>query len=96
MARDTKKYAYYTIGILRDSETHRALLRDAEEHNTKQVPTIIGIRVSEYYRLRAQGIPIVPQTSSPEITKEVEKDLDCDHTAAIGNAKASLGAWADD
>lgn len=95
MARDIKKYAYYTIGILRDSETHRALLRDAEEHNTKQIPTIIGIRVSEYYRLRAQGVPTVPQPL-PEITIEAEKDLDCDHTAAIGNAKASLGAWAED
>ncbi len=93
MARDNSKYAYYTIGILRDSETHRAILRDAEEHNTKQIPTIIGIRISEYYRLRSQGLPVVPFSPSPEITKEIEADID--HTAAIDNAKASLNAWDD-
>lgn len=94
MSRDNKKYVYYTIGILRDGETHKAILRDAEEHNTKQIPTILGIRIGEYYRLSAKGLPIAPLPSSPEIIKEAEADID--HTAAIGNAKASLGAWAED
>ena len=95
MSRDNKKYVYYTIGILRDGETHKAILRDAEEHNTKQIPTILGIRIGEYYRLKAQSLPVVPFSPSPEITKEAEADIEPDHSAAIDNAKVSLNVWDD-
>lgn len=94
MARDTKKYAYYTIGILRDSATHRAILRDAEEHNTKQIPTVIGIRISEYYHLKQQGFSSAT-ISPPEPSIEAAV-IDSDHSSAIDNAKKSIAVWEDD
>lgn len=93
MARNNKKYAYYTIGILRESPTHRAILKDAEEHNTKQIPTLLGIRVSEIYRPRPGGVISVIPSLSPETIKEAEADID--YTESLNNAKASMGLWDD-
>lgn len=84
MARDKTKYVYLTIGILRHGPTHQALVADAEEHNTKQLPTVAGLRLSEYYHLRANGM-LQAMKLAPDAFAEVD-----DVTA---NVSAANDAW---
>lgn len=92
MARNNKKYVYLTIGILRDSETHQALLKDAEEHSTKQLPTLASIRLGDYYRLKQQGMLHTP--SSHVETQEAIQRMSSDFTDDLAlNADAADNAW---
>lgn len=92
MARDNRKYVYLTIGVLRGSETHQALLKDAEEHNTKQLPTLASIRLGDYYRLKQQGM--LYSLSSPTETQEALQRLSPDFTDDLAsNANAADDAW---
>lgn len=100
MARNPQKYVYLTIGILRGSQTHKDLIADAEEHNTKHLPTIAGIRLSEYYRLKRQGslgaiaTPEASQNSSD--LQSMSGDIDSDYSDALSNAAEADDAWPDD
>lgn len=93
MARNVEKYIYLTIGILRGGATHVALIKDAEEHCTKHIPTIAGIRLSEYYKLQSTGM-FVP-TKIPVVAGEVEKHLtsEIDLSAELENASDALDEW---
>ncbi len=92
MARDNKKYVYLTIGILRDSDIHQALLRDAEEHNTKQLPTLASIRLGDYYRLKQQGM--LHSLSSHAETQEALARMSSDFPNDLAsNASAADDAW---
>jgi hypothetical protein len=84
MTRDAKKYVYLTIGMPRNGYTHKALLADAAEHNTKHLPTIAGIRLSEYYRLRDKGIV-------PSVAPTSDALVEIDDLAV--NADAANDAW---
>jgi|ERR1041385_788395 hypothetical protein len=101
MARNPKKYVYLTIGILRDSQTHKDLIADAEEHNTKHLPTVAGIRLSEYYRLRRQGLlGTVPTSqdmpSTQDIPNDTSDDVGSEYSDAFSNAAEADNAWPDD
>lgn len=93
MARNNEKYVYLTIGVLRGSDTHQALLRDAEENNCeKQLPTLASIRLGDYYRLKQQGM--VHSLSSRAETQEAVQRLSSDFTADLAlNADAADDAW---
>lgn len=93
MARDNRKYVYLTIGVLRGSETHQALLRDAQENNCeKQLPTLASIRLGDYYRLQQQGM--LHSLSSPAETQEALQRLSPDFTDDLAlNANAADDAW---
>lgn len=93
MARNNKKYVYLTIGILRDSETHRSLLADAEEHNTKQLPTIAGIRLSEYYQLKRKGLLGVSNLQDIQAQEHTRDTIGDDFSDAMSNAAEADDAW---
>ena len=93
MARDKKKYVYLTIGVLRGSDTHQALLRDAEENNCeKQLPTLASIRLGDYYRLKQQGM--LHSLSSHAETQEALARMSSDFPNDLAsNASAADDAW---
>lgn len=98
MARDNKKYVYLTIGILRNSETHQSLLADADEHNTKQLPTVAGIRLSEYYQLKRKGLLGISDTPSAVGAQEqmqVNDTVGDEFSDAMSNAADANDAWPD-
>jgi hypothetical protein len=89
--RDTKKYIYLTIGILRDSQTHKDLLADAQEHNTKHLPTVAGIRLGDYYGMRREGIAKV---GAPVPAQSNEEHASYTNVA-LSNAVAASDEWGD-
>lgn len=85
---------YLTIGILRNSETHQALIADAEEHNTKQLPTVAGIRLSEYYQLKRLGL--ISAVGSSDRPSLVQGDtVGGELSDALSNAEVADEAWPD-
>lgn len=85
MARDPGKYLYLTIGIKRGSPTHLALLEDAEEHNMKQLPSLAGLRLSEYYEMKKQGKLPVMTSMKEEVPSAIAEIVD--------NIDAANEAW---
>ena len=56
MGKDPEKYLYVTFGILRNSEAAQRFLADAEEHHmAEHTGKLAGLRLTEYYKLRATG-----------------------------------------
>lgn len=89
MTRNTQKYVYITIGMLRNGPTHQALVADAEAHNTKHLPTIANIRLSQFYELRQSGLLgafVLPSSSDANSVQEQEDTV-------TANAQAALDAW---
>ena len=87
MGKNTKKYRYFEIGLEWDSWTLQKLLDDAELHQMADVPAkLIGVRLTEYYKLVERGIipafttvsgntgslPAIPRTESLEENEESE------------------------
>lgn len=95
MARNQKKYVYFTIGILRGSQTHKDLIADAEEHNTKHLPTVAGIRLSEYYRLLRQELLGTVSQHTSGLQSNPDVDLP-EYSDALSNAAEANNAWPDD
>lgn len=98
MARNNKKYVYLTIGILRNSETHKALIADADEHNTKQLPTVAGIRLSEYYQLKMQGQigAVISNHDASFVPDKNNADTgEMEFREALSNAADADEAWPD-
>jgi len=77
--RDTKKYVYYTVGILRDSPLHKELIQEAEELGKKQVPTMIAIWLRDFRLLRkripSESISLTCVPDKPEPIEEYHIDL---------------------
>jgi len=62
MSRDSEKYLYFTVGLLKNSFALEALWRDAlRYHMVDQPDKLIALRLTEYYELMARGIlpPVV-------------------------------------
>jgi hypothetical protein len=57
MKRDYEKHIHLTISIVKGSPTHLALLHDAEQIGTKQLPTVAAVRLKDYYAGVLQGLP---------------------------------------
>ncbi len=90
MARDTKRYAYFTIGIPRDSETFQKLLQDVQETGMQDmIARLLVVRIADFYLQTNTAIPTRttqpnPVEAPPETTNE---DM-----AAL-NAQAALDEW---
>lgn len=89
--RNKEKYVYLTIGIFRDSQTYKDLLADAEQHNTKHLPTVAGIRLGDYYSMKRHGITSVSVQPSEQPKEESNSYTD----VALSNALAAGDEWAD-
>ena len=48
-SRDYEKYAYLTVALEKDGPTYQALLKDAQEIDTKQLPTVAAMALKHYY-----------------------------------------------
>ena len=76
MARDPKKYLYLTIGVKRGSATYQALLEDAEELGIKQLPTLAGIRLREFYEMKQSGSIPSPLPVKEKVPVHIAGDIE--------------------
>ena len=52
MPKDTEKYQYFTVGLLKSSFALEALNADAAKHHMVEQPAkLIALRLTEYYDL---------------------------------------------
>lgn len=92
MARNTDKYVYLTIALLKNGETHQAIKQDAEENGTSQLPTIASVRLGDYYKLKRQGQ--LHTLSSREETQQAISQLPHDFTEELAaNVEDADEAW---
>lgn len=82
MARDTEKYAYYTVGILKGSELHRRLLAEAEQLGKRHVPLTINLWLRGYLKL-----------SDPPCKVECPSDRQEEPTVDLSNAAEASDYW---
>lgn len=80
MARDTRKYAYFTVGILKDSETYKLLMRDANNSSKpSEVAAVLATRIGDYYGGIRQvheplNVPVQPKVRTVEAPSEEERN----------------------
>ncbi len=68
------KYVYFTIGILKDSQTLDSLRQDALKHHMVDHPgQLIALLLAEYYEMM-HNVTIQPtiQTAPPAVSTEIE------------------------
>lgn len=76
MTRNYEDYVYWTIPFKRGGKTHKAILEDAKERDTKQIPVMLSIRIEQFYELKERGLHIggepapLPVTSKQQTTFE--------------------------
>ena len=64
MPKDTDKYQYFTVGLLKSSFALEALKADAAKHHMVEQPArLIALRLTEYYDLLARVGPLMPSVS---------------------------------
>ena len=64
MPKDTEKYQYFTVGLLKSSFALEALKADAMKHHMIEQPAkLIALRLTEYYDLLARVGPPMPNVS---------------------------------
>ena len=64
MPKDSEKYQYFTVGLLKSSFALEALKADAEKHHmVEQTAKLIALRLTEYYDLLARVGPLMPSVS---------------------------------
>ena len=64
MPKDTEKYQYFTVGLLKSSFALEALKADAAKHHMVEQPArLIALRLTEYYDLLARVGPLMPSVS---------------------------------
>jgi hypothetical protein len=62
--KDTEKYQYFTVGLLKSSFALEALNADATKHHmTEQPAKLIALRLTEYYDLLTRVGPLMPSVS---------------------------------
>lgn len=72
MPKESEKYQYFTVGLLKSSFALEALKADAMKHHMVEQPAkLIALRLTEYYDLLARVGPPMPNvslftTSGPE------------------------------
>lgn len=84
--RDTKKYVYYTVGILRGSPLHKELIQEAEEIGKKQVPTMIAIWLRDFRLLRNKSAVHAAQTPIPETSPAIDFEVDLSNAEEADDA----------
>jgi hypothetical protein len=94
-ARDYEHFSYWTIAIKKGSPTHNAILDDAEDHTSlKQIPTLLSLRIEEFYALRDAGLLFTGPGKQQEVTTKAgtiqhESDI---HLVEINEAQAAANA----
>ena len=64
MPKDSEKYQYFTVGLLKSSFALEALKADAMKHHMIEQPAkLIALRLTEYYDLLARVGPPMPNVS---------------------------------
>ncbi len=64
MPKDSDKYQYFTVGLLKSSFALEALQADAAKHHMVEQPArLIALRLTEYYDLLARVGPLMPSVS---------------------------------
>jgi hypothetical protein len=64
MPKDSEKYQYFTVGLLKSSFALEALKADAAKHHMIEQPArLIALRLTEYYDLLARVGPLMPSVS---------------------------------
>ena len=64
MPKDSEKYQYFTVGLLKSSFALEALKADAMKHHMVEQPAkLIALRLTEYYDLLARVGPPMPNVS---------------------------------
>lgn len=97
MSRDPSRNAYHTVGFPRDSATYQQLIQEAAESNLN-VPSLIALRVADWYRLIASGVlPVVAQSPNApgRKTAPVREKRAGNEVQARANAEAAAEAWLD-
>ena len=64
MPKESEKYQYFTVGLLKSSFALEALKADAMKHHMVEQPAkLIALRLTEYYDLLARVGPPMPNVS---------------------------------
>ena len=64
LPKDSEKYQYFTVGLLKSSFALEALKADATKHHMIEQPAkLIALRLTEYYDLLARVGPPMPNVS---------------------------------
>lgn len=95
MARDPDRNAYHTVGLPKDSVAYQRLVQEAAESNIS-VPSLIALRVADWYRLTASGtLALASGQGSGVSAPEAEREEQATQQAQA-NAEAAAAAWLDD
>ena len=90
MARDTKRNAYYYVGIPRSSQTYQKLLQEAQETGIS-IPQLIGLRVSDWYKGNGAHVERSSTPAQTEVKDEIVEETY--EEVAASNANAALDEW---
>lgn len=99
-SRDYERYVYLTIALEKNGPTHQALLRDAQEIDTKQYPTVAALRLKDYYAGLARAVTPVSTGEQGEFPahlnghREASDIVTKDAAQAVANADAAADEWA--
>jgi len=98
-SRDYERYAYLTIALDKDGPTYQALLKDAQEIGTKQLPTVAAMALKHYYAGAQHHIPSNDNDDGQgsnviPVNKPASPILVKDSSTAEVNADAAIDEWA--
>jgi hypothetical protein len=94
MARDTDRNAYHTVGMPKDSAAYQRLVQEATESNVS-IPSLIALRVADWYRLTASGTVALAAQRTTATTEEIAETHREQEIQARTNAEAAAEAWLD-
>lgn len=72
MARNPERNAYHTVGIPKDSVAYQRLVQEAAESNIN-IPSLIALRVADWYRLVASGTLVLAPPEIQDTTTSMPK-----------------------
>lgn len=97
-SRDYSKYAYLTIALEKDGPTYKALLKDAQEIDTKQLPTVAAMALKHYYAGAQHHVSAATDDEQEEnrahSNGQTSSVLVKNTSTADANADAALDEWA--
>lgn len=96
-SRDYEKYAYLTIALEKDGPTYQALLKDAQEIDSKQLPTVAAMALKHYYAGAQHHVVAAgdegQESSIARSNGKTASILKKDSSTADANADAALDEW---
>jgi hypothetical protein len=98
-SRDYSKYAYLTIALEKDGPTYKALLKDAQEIDSKQLPTVAALALKHYYagaqhHISAAAADDGQESSVARSNGQTSSIVVKNASKADANADAALDEWA--